>query len=208
MCKVVGRRCSIITQGAQPGALWWPRRVGWKRGGRRSTCNYDWFTLSYGRNQHNIVKQVSSNLKTKRNIGKGGNQDGRVGGGWAHLASWTHQKYIYMQREQFSLKTNWRLAERLFYNQGCKQRSAELLRKREATSLGPTYLGGDRGRQGTITGWEILLGSKQSEPHIRHPSPAVQIPGRRILFAGLKTSGLQETETPPLQTICTSLLIP
>ena len=44
-----------ITQGAQAGALWWPRGVEWggKGGSRRRkedmyTCG--WFTLSYGRN--------------------------------------------------------------------------------------------------------------------------------------------------------------
>ena len=63
-----------ITQGAQRGALWRPRGVGWGVvGGRLKTeginiyvcmcvCvhthTYGWFTLLYGRNQHNIVKQL------------------------------------------------------------------------------------------------------------------------------------------------------
>ena len=64
------------TQGAQPRALWQPGRVGcggrWWVGGSRGkvhryTC--DWFMLTCGRNQHNTVKQLSSNknLKTTQN---------------------------------------------------------------------------------------------------------------------------------------------
>ena len=34
----------------------WDR--GWRGGG---VCSYDWFVLLYGKNQHNIVKQLSSN---------------------------------------------------------------------------------------------------------------------------------------------------
>ena len=70
MCKIVGR--CYITQGAQPGALWLPRGVGWGGWGgrlnRKGICvcvciNYDWFALLYYRNQHNIIKQFSSNQK-------------------------------------------------------------------------------------------------------------------------------------------------
>ena len=63
MCKIVGS-CSIIP-GAQPTARWRPR--GWDVVGRarergyRDTCG--WWTLLYGRNQHNIVNQLSSNWK-------------------------------------------------------------------------------------------------------------------------------------------------
>ena len=61
----VGSRC--ITQGAQSGDLWQPRGVGWgggqeggsRRRGHMYTCG--WFTLLHGRNQNNIVKQLSSN---------------------------------------------------------------------------------------------------------------------------------------------------
>ena len=50
-------------------ALWQPRRLGWGgrwEGGSRGrghvyTCG--WFMLMYGRNQHSIVKQLSSNKK-------------------------------------------------------------------------------------------------------------------------------------------------
>ena len=55
-----------ITQGAQPHALWQPREVGWgsqDRGsrGREYVYTYGWIILLYGRNQHNTVKQLSSN---------------------------------------------------------------------------------------------------------------------------------------------------
>ena len=61
---------SRITQGAQPSALWsstgvrWGVRwgVGWGGLGREEIyVYYTWFTLSYSRSQHNIVKQLSSN---------------------------------------------------------------------------------------------------------------------------------------------------
>ena len=51
------------------GDLWEPRGVGWggkwERGsrGRERMYTYGWFMLMYGRNQHNIVKQLSSNYK-------------------------------------------------------------------------------------------------------------------------------------------------
>jgi len=64
-------RCSLkwiessVTQEAQPGALWWPRGVAWEQEGgsreRGPIYNYDWFMFLYGGNQHNIVKQLSSN---------------------------------------------------------------------------------------------------------------------------------------------------
>ena len=55
--------------GAQPGALGQPRGVGqggrWGGGsgvkGHRYT--YGWFMLMFGRNQHNIIKRLSSNSK-------------------------------------------------------------------------------------------------------------------------------------------------
>ena len=37
--------------------------VGRRLGGREHAYTYDWFTLLYGRNQHNILKQLSSNYK-------------------------------------------------------------------------------------------------------------------------------------------------
>ena len=49
-----------IAQGAQPGALGQPRGVGWdarRQGGSREREHM----LLYGRNQHSIVKQLSSN---------------------------------------------------------------------------------------------------------------------------------------------------
>ena len=55
-----GKFC--VTQKAQPGALW--HLEGWdgvEVGGRGHMYTYGWFMLIYGRNQHNIIKQLSSN---------------------------------------------------------------------------------------------------------------------------------------------------
>ena len=60
-----------VTQGAQYHALWQPRGEGlggrweWGSGGRGYTYTCDWFMLMYGRNQHNIVKQLASNKLKK-----------------------------------------------------------------------------------------------------------------------------------------------
>ena len=58
----------IIQHLAQLGALWHPGGVGWVRGGStwwaRYTYTYGWFVLWYSRNQHNIVKQLSSSYGT------------------------------------------------------------------------------------------------------------------------------------------------
>ena len=54
-------------QGAQTGALWQPRGVGWggkwerDSRGRQHMYTYDWFMLMHDRNQYNIVKQLASN---------------------------------------------------------------------------------------------------------------------------------------------------
>ena len=53
-----------IAQGAQLGALWQPRGVGWfgnwegGSGVRRTYIYFGWFTLLYDRNQHKSVKQL------------------------------------------------------------------------------------------------------------------------------------------------------
>lgn len=49
-----------------------------------------------------------------------GDQDGRIGGHGAHLLPQTSK--IHPHVEQFSGKTNWKLAERpVLYNKGCKK---------------------------------------------------------------------------------------
>lgn len=59
-CKI-GSGKLLHNIGSQPSALWWLKRVD---GGRRERLqegriiyNYDWFDLSYSRNQQKIVKQ-------------------------------------------------------------------------------------------------------------------------------------------------------
>ena len=60
----------------KPGALWQTKGVGWSgrwEGGLRGSGHvytYGWFMLMYGRNQHNIVKQLSSNWKINKFIKK------------------------------------------------------------------------------------------------------------------------------------------
>ena len=50
--------CSVMTwRGGMVG------REGDSKGHSIYICNYGWFTLLYGINQHNIVKQLSSNFK-------------------------------------------------------------------------------------------------------------------------------------------------
>ena len=48
---------------------------------------------------------------------------------------------IYLDVERFSQETNWRLAERLFYNQGCRIKWSQV--GREVIKLGPVPLGGN-----------------------------------------------------------------
>ena len=63
--ELVRMRC--VTQGARPRALWQHRGLAWGgrqeggAGGRgpRETCG--WLMLMWGRDQHNVVKQLSSN---------------------------------------------------------------------------------------------------------------------------------------------------
>ena len=63
-----------VTQGAQPCALWQPRRVGWGGRwewglrGRGHMYTYGWFILMYGRNQHNNVKQFLQLKKKKKDV--------------------------------------------------------------------------------------------------------------------------------------------
>ena len=62
-------RSRCITQGAQPGALWWPRMWGGEADsrGRGYKYNYSWFML-YSKNQQNIVKQESTNWYSKHGL--------------------------------------------------------------------------------------------------------------------------------------------
>ena len=57
-----------ITQGAQPGALWWPKRVGLGEGGReaqegREICGLTADSHYCTEETKHIVKQLSSNFK-------------------------------------------------------------------------------------------------------------------------------------------------
>ena len=53
-----------VTQGTETGALWQHSGVGCGGGGweaQKEGYTYDWFMLMYGRNQHDIAKQLSFN---------------------------------------------------------------------------------------------------------------------------------------------------
>ena len=58
---------AVWCRGLKSDALWEPGGVGWGRKwreiqeGKDNTYTYGWFMLMYGRAQHNIVKQLSSN---------------------------------------------------------------------------------------------------------------------------------------------------
>ena len=68
----LGYKIVTFTKRAQPGAPWQPRWVGWsgkQEGDSRGwehICTYGWFMLMYGRNQYNLVKQLSSNFRNKK----------------------------------------------------------------------------------------------------------------------------------------------
>ena len=57
---------------------------------------------------------------------------------------------IHLPVEQFSLKANRRLAERLFYNQGCRERFTCKWVGREVIQLGHAPIGEDTEEKGNI----------------------------------------------------------
>lgn len=61
----------------------------------------------------------------------------------------------YMHGEQLLLKTTWKLAERLFYNQSCKK-DLHKRKGREAIRSGPTTLGRDTEEERDMMNSEIL----------------------------------------------------
>ena len=79
MCEIDSQwEFALWCRKLKPSALWQPRGVGWGgrweggSRGRRHMYTCGWFMLMYGRNQHNIVKQLSSN---KKNFFKERNHD-------------------------------------------------------------------------------------------------------------------------------------
>ena len=78
---------------------------------------------------------------------------------------------IQLHIEQFSLKTNWRLVERLFYNEASKERFTQSQVGREE-KLSDQGLRPEQGTQrggGYITSSGILPWSEGLETHIGHP---------------------------------------
>ena len=76
VCETESRgEAALWAQGAEPSALT-TKGVGWGAGWgegwerRRHTCTCGWFTMFYGRSQHNTVKQLFSNQKQILKLGK------------------------------------------------------------------------------------------------------------------------------------------
>ena len=57
---------------------------------------------------------------------------------------------IYLRAEKFSLKSNWKLAVNLLYNQDCKEDTSR--KEREATAFGPGPWRGLRDKGGDMGG--------------------------------------------------------
>lgn len=79
--------------------------------------------------------------------------------------------------EQFLLKTNWRLTERLFYKQPCEERHTEVQQEGRRRKWLKTH-GPSRGhrRGGLSLAQEPSLGKEGLMTHIGHLSPGVQHP--------------------------------
>ena len=101
----------------------------------------------------------------------------------------TSTSKIQLHVEQLFLNMSWRLAEWLFCNQGCKERSMQSLAGREDKWSGWVPHPSLRTQKRRRISWALgsSLGSEGYEPHIRHPSHGVW-QGRWAPLACLKTS--------------------
>ena len=79
----------------------------------------------------------------------------------------------HLQADQFSLKTNWKLAERLLYNQGCKKGPRGIGQEGKKSNQVGSPGKGLRGK-GRLHGRRSTLGSEQFKPHAGLPVPGVQ----------------------------------
>ena len=72
------------------------------------------------------------------------------------MKTWKINLYV----EQFSLKSNWRLTDRLLYNKGCKKKiHVDLSKKgREAIKLEPLLVGEDSEQKGDYMGGDLSWG--------------------------------------------------
>ena len=73
--------------------------------------------------------------------------------------------------DKLSLREIQRLAEQLFYKQGCKERTTQSLVGGEEKVSAPLVV--TQKRRGMSQAWGSSLERKGFEPHIRHPSPGV-----------------------------------
>ena len=115
-------------------------------------------------------------------------QDDGVRGHGTHLPLWAYQKYIYI--EKFSLKTKWRLAERLLYNQGCKKDPHGIIREegKKSSQVQPVLLGGDSEEKGDDMA-EILPGEWVVRATYWVPQPWGPTKGRQDPLAGWSGGG-------------------
>ena len=111
---------------------------------------------------------------------------------------------IHLHVEQLSLKTNWRLAERLFYSHNYKERSTQSQVGREEKERLGWYLcllKGTHKRQGITWAWRSSLGSEGFDPHWALQSWGLTL-GRQVLLAGLKASGTTSRAVRNLDYTC------
>ena len=74
------------------------------------------FVRNYMLGREGLRKQFKKSLRIGDTY-----QDGRVGGHGTQPLHPNKTSKIQLHVEQFSLKTNWKLAERLLYSQDCKK---------------------------------------------------------------------------------------
>ena len=110
--------------------------------------------------------------------------------------------------EQFSLKTNWRLAERVFYNQGCKKYPHGIgIKGKEAIKSRPVPLRWNSEEEGDYTGRDPPWGVSGLS-HILG-SPVLESNTRKIKFPWLVgglvrlIGRLWEAWTLPMRNTCT-----
>ena len=72
-------------------------------------------------------------------------------------------------------ETNWKLAERLLYNQGCEKDPQGIVKEGKRSDQSGTCAPGRGVRgKGRLHGWRSALGNEQFKPHTGCPSHGIQ----------------------------------